>query len=62
MTTDTKPKPFLRVKLNCACGATLFVSLPQQPERFANLPDKIVDLATAWSRAHAPHHQEPKKP
>lgn len=65
--SEAKPKPFLSLELRCGsggfsgCGSSLFIELPQQPERFSDLPLKLVDLATAWTAAHKAHHQEPKK-
>lgn len=62
--TDTKPKPFLRLKLLCGCGARLFVELPQEPKRafgMEELPKDVIKLGVAWSSAHAAHHKEPAK-
>lgn len=42
--SEAKPKPFLSLELRCGsggfsgCGSSLFIELPQQPERFSDLP------------------------
>lgn len=58
--TDAKPKPFLSLELRCACGSSLFVELPQETAA-TYLSEKLFALSTAWTQAHAAHHQEPKK-
>jgi hypothetical protein len=63
----SEAKNFLTLELRCACcsfggsGSMLFIEVPVEPPRFSNLPEKLVELATAWTKAHAAHHQEPKK-
>lgn len=64
--SEDKPKNFLSLELRCACcsfgsGSSLFIEVPVAPPGFSSLPEKLVELATAWTKAHAAHHQEPKK-
>ena len=67
--SEAKEKPFLTLELRCACcssssfnrGSSLFIEVPVTPPGFSSLPEKLVELATAWTKAHAAHHQEPKK-
>lgn len=58
--SEAKPKPFLSLELRCGCGGALFVEMPQEAAS-SYLGEKLLSLGTAWTNAHAAHHQEPKK-
>lgn len=57
--SDQTPKHFLTLDLRCACGATFYVELPQETAA-SYLSERLFTLTTAWTHAHAAHHQEPK--
>jgi hypothetical protein len=60
--SDPNPKPFLTLELRCGCGAAFFVEV-QQDQTYAgvSLSTELVKLGSAFTQAHAAHHQEPKK-
>lgn len=58
--SDAKPKPYLTLELRCGCGGNLFAEVPQETT-FNDVAKALLELGTAWTKAHAAHHQEPKR-